>query len=370
MPGPASQPPRPSRLPPRPPVPKTPDSAVPRLLDAAENRAREGLRVLEDHARFVLDDAALTGELKAIRHALIAALPVDRAARCATRDTATDVGTDLSEPTERTRADVPAVLAANAARVQEALRSLEEWSKLDAPDRAAALESLRYRVYTLEKRLLAATARPRLVDRDGNRWRVYLLFTRSACRRDPFETLRAALAAGAGPVQVREKGATDRDLLTHLKRVREITAAAGAPLIVNDRPDLAQLCGADGVHLGEDDLPIDAARGLLGERALIGGTSHSPDEAAAALAAGADHLGVGPCFPSGTKAFDTLAGTDYLRWAAANLAVPWFAIGGIDRGTLPAAVDAGAERIAVCGAICGADDPGAATGELLSALPG
>ena len=343
--------------------PLTVDAAALRLLDAAENRAREGLRVLEDHARFALDHKGLTAECKALRHALGAALPVERGERCVSRETASDVGTGLSEPTERVRADAPAVLAANAARTQEALRSLEEWSKVADPDRGAAFESLRYRVYTLEKRLLAATARPSL-----GPWRVYLLFTQAACRGEPFDVLKAALEAGAGPVQVREKEMSDRDLLAHLRRVRAVTAECGVPMIVNDRPDLARLCGADGVHLGTDDLPVAEVRAELGERFLIGASTHRPEDATATLKAGADHLGVGPCFPSGTKRFDDFPGTDYLRFAAANVVVPWFAIGGIDRSTIAEAAAAGAERVAVCGAVCGADDPGEAVAELLEGL--
>ena len=355
--------------------PAASNAALARLLDAAENRAREGLRVLDDHARFVLDDAGLTAECKALRHALAGALPVGRGERCSARETASDVGTGLSEPTERTRADTPAVLAANAARVQEALRSLEEWSKVPVPDErrpgsTAAFEGLRYRVYTLEKRLLAATARPRLVDADGEPWRVYLLLSRSACRRDWRDVLAAACDAGAGPVQVREKGETDRALLGHLREVRAVTAKAGVPLIVNDRPDLATLCDADGVHVGTDDLPVAEVRTMLGDRALLGASTHRPEDATAALAAGADHLGVGPCFPSGTKRFGAFPGPDYLRWAAANVRAPWFAIGGIDATTARDAAAAGAGRAAVCGAVCGADDPGAAVAELRAALAG
>ena len=331
--------------------------------------------MLEDHARFVLDDAALSRAAKELRHELAALLP-DRAERAGARETAGDVGTALSVPAELVRADPPAVLAANAARVQEAVRSLEEWLKTSDPPAAVRCEALRYRVYTLEKRLLAATARPSLEP-----WRVYLLLTRSACRRDWRDVLRAACEAGAGPVQVREKrfakdgaqdgaedGGTDRDLLAHLRAVRTLTAAHGVPLIVNDRPDLARLCGADGVHLGTDDLPIGEVRAMLGERALLGASTHAPADAAAALAAGADHLGVGPCFPSGTKRFEAFAGIDYLRWAAAHVTVPWFAIGGIDRDTVGEAVAAGARRAAVCGAVCGADDPGAAVAGLVEAL--
>ncbi|NNJ24079.1 thiamine phosphate synthase [Alienimonas chondri] len=340
------------------------DPATLRLLDAAENRAREGLRVLEDHARFVLNDGGLTAELKSIRHGLASVLPIDRLARCDARETAGDVGTTLSEPTERSRSDAAAVIAANAARVQEALRSLEEWSKLDDPERAAAFEALRYRVYTLEKRLAGTLARPSL-----GPWRLYLLLTRSACVRPWREVLKAVCEAGVGPVQVREKNLSDRELLAHLRDVRAITAAAGVPLIVNDRPDLARLCGADGVHLGDEDLPIEPVRAMLGERALIGASTHRPEDATAALAAGADHLGVGPCFPSATKSFEAFPGSDYLRWAAEHVAVPWYAIGGIDRATIETAVAAGATRVAVCGAICGADDPGRAAADLLASLP-
>ena len=310
---------------PRPRAIVTRDSAAVRLLDAAENRAREGLRVLEDHARFALDDAPLTAECKAIRHSLTTTLAVSREVRCGARETAGDVGTSLSEPTERTREDARAVLAANAARVQEALRSLEEWSKVDEPDRAAAFEGLRYRVYTLEKRLLAATAPPPLTRPDGEPWRVYLLLTRSACRRDWRDVLRAAVEAGAGPVQVREKGGTDRERMKFVRSVVHLVETVHVPrppVIVNDRPDLARVCGADGVHLGADDLPVGEVRAMLGGRALIGASTHRPADAGAAVNAGADHLGVGPCFPSGTKRFEAFPGVGYLRWAAGERADP------------------------------------------------
>ena len=326
-----------------------------RLLDAAENRAREGLRVLEDHARFTLDDAELTAELKAMRHALAqVASPWRRGRRAAARDTAGDVGVDPPVRTATPRGDAADVLAANAARVQEALRSLEEWLKPADPAAAAACESLRYRSYTLEKRLLAASVRPSLGGRN-----LYLLLTRSACRLDPERVVKDAAAGGVGVVQVREKPADwqDGELLAHLHRVREWTADAGVLLVVNDRPDLAALCGADGVHVGQGDLPPAAARRVVGDRRRVGLSTHSPDQIAAAVESDADHLGVGPVFPSGTKSFDRLAGLDLVCHAAAHVTLPWFAIGGITPENAAAVREAGAVRIAVCGAVCGAEDP-------------
>ena len=338
----------------------SPDAIPARLLDAAENRAREGLRVLEDHARFVLDDARLTAELKGMRHALAAALSVfPRPDRTAARDTLGDVGVDPPVDTATPRRGAADVLAANAARVQEALRSLEEWAKPGHPAAAAACESLRYRGYTVEKRLLAATGRPSLDGRD-----LYLLLTRAACRLDPERVVREAAAGGVGVVQVREKAqpagpdrCADGALLDHLHRVRDWTADAGALLIVNDRPDLAALCGADGVHVGQGDLPPAAARRVAGDRRRVGLSTHSPGQIAAAPDSGADHLGVGPVFTSGTKAFDRLAGLDLVRHAAAAATVPWFAIGGITPDNAAAVREAGAVRVAVCGAVCGAEDP-------------
>ncbi len=194
----------------------------------------------------------------------------------------------------------------------------------------------------------------------AERSRLYLI---TGARPDLPAFLEAAVRGGVDLVQVREKGLGDHELLRVLEEAREATRRLGVPLVVNDRLDLAVLVGADLVHVGQDDLPVSAARrfGLP-----VGLSTHSPEQLAAAEAA---YVGVGPVFATPTKAGRPPAGLAYVRHAAAAARVPWFAIGGIDRTNVGEVVAAGAERIAVVRAIGDAADPERAAGELRAALP-
>jgi thiamine-phosphate pyrophosphorylase len=340
-------------------------SATFRILDAAANRAREGLRVLEDHARFALNDAHLTQRFKQARHRLaelVLGLVGDQALRH--RDTPRDVGTELTARLEARRASDADVLRANARRVQEALRSLEEFGKRIDPWQAERLERLRYDCYTLEQALLTTLhARERLRE-----VRLCLLATDAFCPRGLGPVVRAALSAGCPMVQLREKNVPDGRLLERARFLREWTRAAGALFIVNDRPDLAVLVDADGVHVGQEDLPAAEARRIVGSRRLVGVSTHNVEQVRQAVLDGADYLGVGPVFPSKTKAFDELAGLEFVRQAAAETSLPWFALGGVTLDNLPQVLAAGARRVAVTSALCQADDPAAATRQFLERL--
>ena len=190
--------------------------------------------------------------------------------------------------------------------------------------------------------------------------RLYLI---TGARPDLSAFLAAAVAGGVDLVQVREKGLPDAQLLPLLEEAREATRRLGVPLVVNDRPDLAVLVGADYVHLGQDDLPVAVARrfGLP-----VGLSTHSPEQLAAA---DADYVGVGPVFATPTKAGRPGVGLAYVRHAAEHARVPWFAIGGIDEANVAEVVAAGAERIAVVRAIGDAADPERAARALRAALP-
>lgn len=336
-----------------------------RILDASANRAREALRVLEDYARFVLDDALLSGELKSLRHDLaeaLTSLPADLLLHA--RDTLHDVGTTLSTPSEWDRPSLRAVAQANAKRLQEALRSLEEFGKTANPELGRNVEALRYRSYTLERALLVgAAARQRLAEA-----RLYVLVTDALCRASLVGTVKEALQGGAQVIQLREKEIDDRILLAHARNVRQLTRDAGALFIVNDRPDIAALSDADGVHLGQDDLPIHAARRLLGPDALLGVSTHDLAQLRAAVLSGAAYVGIGPTFASPTKEFAQLAGLDFVRHASATTTLPAFALGGITLANVDAVLQAGARRIAVSAAVCAADDPRAAARQLRAAL--
>lgn len=343
-----------------------------RILDANANRAREALRVMEEAARFVLNDADLTESLKHLRHDLVTLL-----LRFDTlpfwRDVKGDVGTDLTTPREAAREGVADVASAAGARLSEALRVMEEYGKVVDPAFAAGVERLRYRGYELDQRLNA-----RLSGGRARGWRLCLLLTEAFCVNGWRATLEAALRGGADCVQVREKDMADAALLA---RVREIVAICrgftlgaegrhGATVIVNDRPDIALLAGADGVHLGQDDLPCRKARKLVGRRLLIGVSTSRIEEARRALEDGADYCGVGPMFPTTTKHKEHLAGPAYLREYLAWDRLPGLAIGGITPSHVATLVDVAASvdkagctswGVAVSSAICGADDAEAAT---------
>lgn len=178
--------------------------------------------------------------------------------------------------------------------------------------------------------------------------------------------VEAALAGGVDIVQLRDKHASDAELVEAGRRFRRLTRAAGALLVVNDRPDLAVACDADGVHVGQEDLPVAEARAVVGPERLVGLSTHSPEQIRAA--AGADYLGVGPVFATPTKPGREPVGLELVREAARVAQVPWFAIGGIDLRTVSQVVAAGATRIAVVRAIGDAADPRAAAAALISDL--
>ena len=177
------------------------------------------------------------------------------------------------------------------------------------------------------------------------------------------EVVRAACAGGAGAVQLRRKGEPDAGTLRLAERCREVTTAAGVLFIVNDHIDLAMLAAADGVHLGQEDAPIEVARRLWPGH-LVGRSTHSLEQALTAQAQGADYLGVGPVYATPTKPGRPAVGLELVEALAPRLNIPWVAIGGIDASTLPAVVAAGARRVAVVRAVCGATDPAAASADL------
>jgi thiamine-phosphate pyrophosphorylase len=304
----------------------------------------------------VLDDRFLSGELKGLRHdltAILSELPPGQLLE--SRDTLGDVGTTLTTAQEQQRYSLAAVVQANLKRVQEAVRTLEEYGKLRDPALGQALERLRYRAYTLERALvLGATARERLADA-----RLYVLVTASQCTLGLERTIREAAAAGAQVFQLREKGLPDREVLARARQVRRLTRETGTLFIVNDRPDLARLAEADGVHVGQEELPVREARRIVGLDALIGVSTHNLEQVRQAVLDGASYIGIGPTFPSSTKTFADFPGLDFVRQATAETTLPAFAIGGVTLQNLEAVLAAGARRVAVGSAICKSENPAA-----------
>lgn len=335
-----------------------------RLLDANANRAREALRVMEDYARFIVDDADLSARLKSIRHDLRAALDRLPAGWLeANRDAPGDVGTTITAESESRRTNVAQVVIAAGKRLGESLRSIEEYLKPIDAQAAAAIEALRYRAYDAEQRL-----QRRLGTVTAPQWRVCVLLTESLCTLPWLEVLDAAIEGGADCIQLREKDLEDGKLLGRATVVVERCRAAGAASVVNDRADVALLVGADGVHLGQADLPVGHVRRLVGRQLLIGVSTSNLAQAEAAAKAGADYCGVGPMFPTTTKDKPHLAGPEYLREYVQKVPLPHLAIGGITDRNVGELVEAGAVGVAVSSYVCSSDDPAAAVRRLRAAL--
>ncbi|MFP4007815.1 MAG: thiamine phosphate synthase [Spirulinaceae cyanobacterium] len=335
----------------------TQQKAIYRILDANLDRAREGLRIIEEWCRFGLNNSELARECKQMRQELGAWH--DSTLRYA-RDTPGDPGTALSHPHEERRFSLEALLQANLCRVEEALRVLEEYAKLYKPTMAKACKQMRYRTYTLESALIASQRHEAL-----KQALLYLVTTPS---ERLLETVEAALQGGLSLVQYRSKEADDRLRYAEAQALCQLCHKYNALFLVNDRIDIAIAVDADGVHLGQQDAPIALARELLGQERIIGRSTTNATEMQNAIAEGADYIGVGPVYATPTKEGKKPAGLEYVQYAAQNCPIPWYCIGGIDPKNVQEVLGAGGDRVAVVRAVMQAEQPTLVTQYFLSQL--
>ncbi len=302
-----------------------------RILDASFNRAREALRVLEDASRFEGENPALSAELKRFRHDL------DRLSRpyvrrlFAARNAIGDVGRNGDLPGKRD------VLPANCKRVGEALRSIEEHSRNSIPKISAGAHRLRFQFYGLEQRLQGPRGRIAAA-------RLYVLLDSSISPVPLERAAEEAIRGGADVLQLREPSGSDRRLLTLARKLVRIARAEDVLFIINDRADIAVAADADGVHVGNSDLSVEAARKVVGGYRVVGATTHSLAEVRRAK--GADYVSVGPMFSSSTKPGLKPGGWKYLE-AVKKSGKTHFCIGGITRENVTPAMG----RVAVCAGV-------------------
>ena len=332
-------------------------TAIHRILDANLDRAREGLRTIEEWCRFGLDNQEMAKSCKQMRQELASChKPEYKIAR----DTTNDVGTQLTHPQEETRETLTNLLQANLARVQEALRVLEEYTKLSEPKLAGVMKQMRYQAYILETELLGKSPQKLL-----SQCSLYLVTS-------PVDNLltvvESALKGGLKLVQYRSKNENDGVRFQQAQALKQLCDRYGALFLVNDRVDIALAVDADGVHLGQTDLPVAVARQILGQNKIIGQSTTNPEEMAKALATDVDYIGVGPVHETPTKAGKKASGLEYVRYARDNATVPWFAIGGIDNSNVEKVIQAGAKRVAVVRAIMEADNPQTQTQKFCNVL--
>ncbi|NJD04028.1 MAG: thiamine phosphate synthase [Ruminiclostridium sp.] len=328
------------------------------MLDANLNRASEGLRVLEDIARFCLDNENLTGKIKSIRHETRKSLQIFYRTLLKFRDADRDVGPSASGiPGVGGRRNMEELAAANFKRVQEAFRSMEEILKVLGRDELSRrFEGNRYALYSIEKEFalhLKIINKANLFDTG-----IYCLTSEEHSNgRSNIEVVSRMLDAGIKIIQYREKSKTMLEKYNQCIKLRDMTAGSGAAFIINDNVDLARSVCADGVHLGQDDMPVAAARQILDETFIIGVSTHSPEQAEQAERDGADYIGVGPVFRTFTKK-DVCepVGLQYLDYAIGSVRIPFVAIGGIKLHNIRQVIGHGAKCIALVTEIAGADD--------------
>jgi len=338
---------------------------VVRLIDANLDRLGEGLRVLEDVARFLLNDAELCRQLKTLRHRLVEDIHPLEQQLLAARKVRDDVGAFKRSPGEAKHKDLPALVIANARRVQESLRVLEEFAKLSNTPlviKPAKFEHLRFDIYELEQKLLSKLLKWERLSRLNG---LYLIIdTQALGSRNEVDVATQAIRGGAKVIQLRDKHRTKAELLEVAQKLKKVCTEKEALFIVNDYLDIALASGADGLHLGQEDLPLSEARRLLPMDKLVGCSTTTLSQAVRAQSGGADYIAVGSIYPTLSKENFKLVGLDTQRRIKGKVSLPLIAIGGIDQTNVEEVMKARANGVAVISAVMGAEDVEGATRKL------
>lgn len=338
-----------------------------RIIDANVNRLGEGLRVLEEFARMTLDDRDLTQRLKDLRHRTVI-LPTELLVKLLeARDSADDVGSDMNVTGVEPSRGIPETIIANSRRIQESLRVLEEIAKLPS----SGLDSERFRqarfsIYTVEKDLIAKLGK---ADKLSRLKGLYVIIDAEFLRgRDPAGLTRAVIRGGANVIQYRDKIHGIRDILAIAGQVRDACRETGTLFIMNDSLETALAVDADGLHVGQDDMPVDVARRLLPANRILGCSVRTIEEAKLARDLGADHLGVGAMFATPTKGEALAVGPERLAEIKQEIDLPLVAIGGINSTNIETVMETGADAACVISAVLSAEDAEAASRGLVTII--
>lgn len=342
------------------------ERAVYRIIDANFNRCREGLRVMEEFCRFGLDNKSFSSRAKQLRHSLTRTIGrFDQNTLITCRDSANDVGSSIRVEKQMVRSDLKDCFLAAAKRATEALRALAEASQIIDAEAADEFERIRFDVYTFEKDVVSAVwGKERFA-----KVRLYVLITvlEGDGREKILHLTKQCAAGGADCIQLRCKGLDDAAMLILASEFAKVCKDAGVLSIINDRGDIAIASGADGVHLGAGDMPIEHVRRLGARPLIIGVTTHNIEELQEAILTGADYVGIGPMFSTETKPSLAVAGLGYAAKAMQLLdrtEVGHVAIGGIDIENVDSVLETGVRAVAVCSAVTQAESPEKACREL------
>ncbi|WP_269623292.1 thiamine phosphate synthase [Prochlorococcus marinus] len=342
-------------------VTPNPDQRVAQLIDANLDRAREGLRVIEDWSRFAIKNKGLVITLKDWRHQLG---QLHHESYKESRSINSDKGLGLGHDSQSKRVSAKQIVEANFARVQEALRVLEEFSRIYHPELSLTSSKIRYELYDFEKVFFKLEKKQILLER-MNSCKICLI---THPHKDLIKIISKALEAGITMVQYRCKESNDFDSISQAKELASLCKKHQCLFIINDRVDIALATNADGVHLGQKDIPIDLARKLIGPEKLIGLSTHSLEEVYNANKQKCDYIGLGPVYKTQFKPELLAIGTELLKEAVKISQIPIFAIGGINEEKLSELQSTGINRIAVIHAIINSKDPFSTSKKLLENL--
>ena len=340
-----------------------------RIIDANLNRASEGLRVLEDIARLALNDAVISEQLKTMRHRLVEGDLALNKQLIGARDAEGDVGINLKAQGQAEEKELPLVLVANSRRVQESLRTIEELArssevrpKLDSE----SFKQARFELYSIEQKLLSLLLRQDKAKRIGGLCAI--IDTQAIKGRRHPEVTGQVIRGGARIVQLRDKVLPKKELLPIAIELKKLCAGHNALFIINDHLDIALASDADGLHLGQNDLPIKVARRLLPIDKVLGYSTNTLEQALTAEAEGADYIGVGSIYPTSSKETAIVIGPERLRQVRQAVNLPIVAIGGINKDNAAEAISAGADSIAVISAILDAESPEEAARQIAAGI--
>jgi thiamine-phosphate pyrophosphorylase len=324
-----------------------------RIIDANGNRVREGLRVCEDYARFALEDEKAARDLKTARHKIagaISSLPLQEADLLSFRESEKDFGQQNSYEQSSHPLRLADVFFNNLRRSQEACRVLEEISSLFENGVSQKFKKTRFDLYRIEKYIMEKIAGSSVTRNSSLQSSLRLIAITEplfANGRSLVEMMRDAVSGGATMVQFRDELNSSKEVIRLANQLKRIVQESEIPFIINDRVDVALAVGADGVHLGEEDMDPVTARRLLGENRIIGITVRNPSQAKQAEEKGADYLAVGSIFPSKTKREAKVAGLSTLKSVVNDVRIPVVAIGGINLKNLSQVLETGVKGVAV-----------------------
>ena len=348
-----------------------------RMIDANLNRSSEGLRVLEDVARFLLNDAELCQRLKTLRHDLARETESLSIGLLSHRDSEHDVGNPYRIPPGKKEINMKTtslqglldLVTANAKRVEESLRVVEELAKLPEISpmlNSASFEQARFALYTLERDLISRISRRDKIERISG---LYVILDRQFLTgRDELDIAGQIIEGGARVIQLRDKQSKKGELLLVAQKLRDLCSQADVLFIINDYLDLAMAVDADGLHIGQEDLPLPVVRRELPIDKIVGCSVTTLAQATKAQNEGADYIAVGSIFPTTTKREATVVGVNILKELKRIVSIPLVAIGGINQNNVGEVVAAGADAVAVISAVLGEKDVRGAVRKLIARM--